>query len=69
MNLKEIENLIEEDTEKTYQIIRCYYTKNPNIFKTCDTIRSGVTLEQAKEHCNDPSTSVEGEYFDAFIEE
>lgn len=36
---------------ETYKIIR-YYQRNGK-----QTVRSGLTLEQAQSHCNDPETS------------
>lgn len=46
----------------TYQIIRFRYDA-PN-----EVIREGLTLEEAKEHCEDPATSGEG-WFDGFQKE
>ena len=50
------------DAEKgdTYKIVRFYQNR---------TIMTGLTLAEAKEHCNDPSTCREGEWFDGFTKE
>ena len=37
----------------TYKIVRMYFNND----KPTRTIHSGLTLEQAQEHCNDPETS------------
>lgn len=37
-------------TIKTYEIIRFYFNKGNRIVKT------GLTLEEAQEHCSDPET-------------
>lgn len=48
-----------------YNIIRFYkVTSHPYHKRIIDT---GLTLEQAKEHCNDPSTCEDGVYFDGFV--
>ncbi len=44
-----------------YKIIRFY---DPSQNKR--TIKTGLTLEQARAHCNDPETRKEGVYFDGF---
>jgi hypothetical protein len=36
-----------------YKIVRCYQDRN----KRPRTIETGLTLEQAQEHCRDPETS------------
>jgi len=47
-----------------YNIIRFYKdSSHPNHREVID---SGLTLEEAKEHCNDPETCEEGVYFDGF---
>jgi len=51
---------------KTYEIIRFYA---PNQNKENEVILRGLTIEQAKEHCNDESTQEEGIYFDGYNEE
>lgn len=42
---------------KTYEIIRFYA---PGIDRPNETIQTGLTLEEAQEHCNDPDTREEG---------
>ena len=49
----------------TYKIVRFY----ADSLKNRQVIRSGLTLEQAQEHCNDPSTREEGVWFDGYVEE
>lgn len=50
----------------TYKIVRKYRdTNHPDHDKV---IAEGLTLEEAKEHCKDPSTSEKGVWFDAFYE-
>jgi len=46
-----------------YKIVR-FYKNN----RKSRTIKSGLTLEQAQEHCNDPKTRKEGVYFDGYTE-
>ena len=46
-----------------YKIIRYY---SPSQDKKRRTIKTGLTLEQAKAHCNDPKTRKDGVYFDGF---
>jgi hypothetical protein len=50
----------EDEDENTYYIIRFYRDDRPS-----ETIETGLTREEAVEHCKDPSTST-GEYFDGF---
>lgn len=49
---------------KTYKIIR-FFTDDD---KVAELVQDRVTLEQAKDHCNDPSTNKVGVYFDGYIE-
>ena len=51
---------------QTYKIVRCYY---PGLNKKNRTIKTGLTLEQAQKHCNDPKTRKEGVYFDGYTAE
>ena len=37
---------------ETYKVIRRYFNNHPN-----QTIKRGLTLEEAQEHCQDPETS------------
>ena len=64
---------------QTYKIIRIYQ----NDMEEREVIDTGLTLEQAQEHCNDPETSSRtatgkagvaltkkhGEWFDAYYKE
>lgn len=50
----------------TYKIIRIYH---PDIDKPNRVVRRGLTLEQAQEHCRDPKTRKDGEWFDGYDEE
>jgi beta-lactamase class D len=52
----------------TYKIVRHYA---PHLNRKRQTVRgkTGLTLEQAKRHCNDPSTRRAGEWFDGYTEE
>ena len=49
----------------TYKIIRFYR----ELHKSSKVIKRGLTLEQAKAHCQDPSTRKEGEWFDGYHHE
>ncbi len=46
----------------TYSIVR-YYERKEN-----EVIETGLTLDEAQAHCNDPLTSGEG-WFDGYTEE
>jgi len=57
-----------------YKIVRFYapsrtatsdHTRN----KRSRTIKTGLTLEQAQAHCNDPKTRKDGVYFDGYTKE
>tara|TARA_A100001201_G_C4063201_1_gene193351 strand:- start:380 stop:538 length:159 start_codon:yes stop_codon:yes gene_type:complete len=48
----------------TYKIVRFYKSR----YKNSRVIRRGLTLEEAKEHCQDPSTSGLN-WFDGFTKE
>lgn len=52
----------EVDEEKTYSIIRFARDVGRKVVKT------GLTLDEAREHCNDPATRGEG-WFDGYEEE
>lgn len=48
-----------------YNIIRHYRDrKQPGVL-----IKSGLTLEEAQAHCNDPSTREDGVWFDGYQQE
>jgi hypothetical protein len=49
----------------TYNIIR-YYA--PHLKKSDRIIKRGLTLEQSQEHCRDPKTRKEGEWFDGYTQ-
>jgi hypothetical protein len=46
----------------TYKIIRFFRDWD----KASKVIKRGLTLAEAKEHCNDPSTQKEGVWFDGY---
>ena len=51
----------------TYKIVRKYRDNaHPDHNKT---IRTGLTLEEAQKHCNDPATHEPGVWFDCYYEE
>ncbi len=52
--------------DATYSIIRFYA---PNQNKENEVIQTGLTLDEAKAHCNNPDTREAGVYFDGFTEE
>ena len=54
--------------ETKYKIVR-FYTPSQDCQRKKRTILTGLTLEQAKAHCNDPKTRKEGVYFDGFAEQ
>jgi hypothetical protein len=45
-----------------YKIVRYFADAD----KPSKTIKKNVTLEEAQEHCNDPETKKEGEWFDGY---
>lgn len=49
----------------TYSIIRIYH---PSLNKPSRIIKSGLTLEEAQDHCNDPDTATD-DWFDGFEKE
>ena len=53
--------------KKTYKIIRFY--KRMNHPRNGEVIKTGLTLKEAREHCNDPKTRKEGQWFDGYDEE
>lgn len=55
---------IQEWPGKTYRIVRFFaHTTDRKIIGT------GLSIEEAREHCQRPDTSKAGEWFDAFEEE
>lgn len=50
----------------SYKIVRFY---SPELEKTNRVIRRGLTLEEAKEHCNRADTKKEGVYFEGYTKE
>lgn len=53
--------------DETYRIVRKYRDMNhPDHNKE---IASGLTLQEAKAHCQDPDTHEKGVWFDVFYEE
>ena len=50
----------------TYKIIRFYH---PSINKPNRIVLKGLTLEQAQQHCRNPKTRKDGEWFDGYDEE
>ncbi len=51
---------------ETYKILRFY---SPSLDKQTRTITRGLTLEEAREHCNREDTRKEGVYFDGYTKE
>lgn len=51
---------------KKYKIVRMYA---PSMGKTNEVVKTGLTLEEAQNHCRDPSTRKEGEWFDGYEEQ
>lgn len=52
---------------ETYRITRKYLDNSHPDHN--EVIRTGLTLEEAQEHCNDPSTHEKGVWFDCYYEE
>lgn len=52
------------DDDQTYCIRRFYFNGDSPV-----VMQTGLTLEEAQEHCNDPETSVDGCYFDGYDRE
>lgn len=61
----------EEIQEKmsTYKITRYYSPSEQAKGKEDYVVKGGLSLEEAKKHCQDPKTRKEGEYFDGWREE
>jgi hypothetical protein len=49
----------------TYNIVRSYA---PHLDRKDRIVKRGLTLEQAQQHCRDPKTRKEGEWFDGYTE-
>jgi hypothetical protein len=54
------------EADTTYKIVRFYH---PSLDKPSEVIEVGLSLEEAQEHCEDPETRKEGEYFDGYSAE
>ena len=50
-----------DEAPAIYKIIRCYRSGN----KSNRTMKKGLTIYEAQEHCSDPKTSTDA-YFDAY---
>lgn len=50
----------------TYEIFRSF---EPSLKRENETIKTGLTLEEAQEHCSDPNTREAGVWFDGYREE
>ena len=50
----------------TYKIIRFYA---PGVERDDETVDTGLTLEEAQEHCRRDDTRQEGVFFDGYTEE
>lgn len=56
----------DDDEDVTYKIVRHTFDENhPDYMRV---IKTGLTLEEAQEHCNDDSTHGDG-WFDGYTEE
>lgn len=51
---------------KTYRIVRFYA---PHLNRERETVETGLTLEEAQEHCQREDTHESGEWFDGYQEE
>ena len=49
-----------------YKIVRYYIPRIDGSNRPNKTIKRGLTLEEAQEHCRDPKTAREGVYFDGY---
>lgn len=55
-----------DEDEKTYKIVRfCFDTSSPDHHRVIET---GLTLEEAQEHCQSEETHGDG-WFDGYTEE
>jgi len=55
-----------EKENKTYKIVRMYH---PSLNRRPRTMKKGLTLEEAQEHCSDPRTRKDGKWFDGYEKE
>jgi hypothetical protein len=46
-----------------YRIVRFYY---PNLYAPRETVKTGLTLEEAQAHCRRPDTRENGVWFDGY---
>lgn len=51
----------------TYQIVRFYADHND--YRNGEVIETGLTLEEAKAHCNREDTHEKGVWFDGYTED
>ena len=51
---------------ETFRIVRSF---NPSLNKSDRTIKRGLTLEEAQEHCSRPDTREAGVWFDGYAKE
>ena len=60
-----------ESSDSTYMIVRFYHPSTAEYLagNGGKTMQGGLTLDEAQEHCKDPSTREDGVYFDGYTEE
>ena len=51
---------------ETYSIVRSYA---PHLRRESEIIYTGFTLEEAQEHCSDPKTRCDEQWFDGYRKE
>ena len=66
MDMNRYESFACESEDPTYEIVRFYH---PDTGKDRKVMQRGLTLDEAQEHCKDPSTREDGVYFDGYTEE
>lgn len=52
-----------------YCIVRFFYPNANGNSEESQIIDTGLTLEEAQAHCQDPTTREEGKWFDGYTEE